>query len=185
MIWSDREAYRIAKARALIEHGVAGQPGKWADLGCGDGVFTSALCTLLSEEAVIYAVDKDRRRLRALEHNIAESYPTANINTVRADFTRSLPLPLLNGIVMANSLHFVKRKPPIVSQICEKLKPTGRLIVVEYNTNTGNYAVPFAFDEHEFIRLANAAGLEQASIIARVPSRFLGEMYCGIARQPN
>ena len=130
MIWSDREAHRIAKACALIEHGVAGQPGKWADLGCGDGVFTSALCTLLSEEAAIYAVDKDRRRLHQLENNIAESYPSAHVNTVRADFTRSLPLPPLDGIAMANSLHFVKRKPSIISQICEKLKPTGRFIVV-------------------------------------------------------
>ena len=184
MIWSEREVQRITKACALIEHGVAGQPGKWADLGCGDGVFTSALCTLLSEEAVIYAVDKDRHCLRALEHNITESYPAANINTLRADFTRSLPLPPMDGIVMANSLHFVKRKPPIVSQICEKLKPTGRFIVIEYNTNAGNYAVPYPFDEREFIRLANAAGLEQAEIIARVPSRFLEEMYCGIASQP-
>ncbi len=148
-------------------------------------MFTSALCTLLSEEAVFYAVDKDRRRLRALEHNIAESYPTANINAVAADFTRSLPLPALDGIVMANSLHFVKRKPPIVRQICEKLKPTGRFIVIEYNTNARNYAVPYPFDEREFIHLANSAGLRHAEIIARVSSRFLGEMYCGIARQPN
>ena len=137
MIWSEREAHRITKACALIEHGVARQTGKWADLGCSDGMFTSALTSLLSEEAVIYAVDKNRRRLRALEHNTAESYPTANINTVRADFTRSLPLPPLDGIVMANLLHFVKRKLSALRQICEKLKPTGRFIVIEYNTNAG------------------------------------------------
>lgn len=148
-------------------------------------MFTSTLTSLLSEEAVIYAVDKNRRRLRALEHNTAESYPTANINTVRADFTRSLPLPPLDGIVMANLLHFVKRKLSALRQIYEKLKPTGRFIVIEYNTNAGNYAVPYSFDEREFIRLANSTGLRHAEIIARVPSRFLGEMYCGIARQPN
>ena len=34
------------------------KPQVWADLGCGDGLFTRALATLLPEGSIIHAVDK-------------------------------------------------------------------------------------------------------------------------------
>jgi trans-aconitate methyltransferase len=41
-------------------------PQIWADLGCGDGTFTTALASLLAPDSVIHAVDKNRRALRQL-----------------------------------------------------------------------------------------------------------------------
>jgi ubiquinone/menaquinone biosynthesis C-methylase UbiE len=100
-----------------------------------------------------------------------------------ADFTEPLSLPLLDGLLLANSLHFVIEKQAVLGALVKLLKPGGRLVVVEYNTNQGNYAVPYPLDEHGFLRLAGAVGLEGAEIVARAPSTFLGEMYTGCVKR--
>jgi ubiquinone/menaquinone biosynthesis C-methylase UbiE len=177
---------RIEKARTLLRPGVPwGEAGAWADLGCGDGIFTAALSSLLGPGSAIYAVDKSRRSLRALTRQFAEHDPKAHISAVRADFTGTLALPPLDGVVMANSLHFVAQKRPVLASVAALLKPAGRLIVVEYNTNRGNYAVPHPLDEHSFVQLARTAGLCRPRIISHIPSTFLGEMYAGMALAPG
>lgn len=185
--WAEREARRIEKARTLLRPGLPDGPVPaggvvWADLGCGDGIFTAALHTLLGPDAEIYAVDRNRRAVQALSRNFAESYPAARIEPRQADFERGLSLPPLDGLLMANSLHFVRDKRPVLSSLAGLLRPEGRLIVVEYNARRGNYAVPYPLDEVEFLKLAREAGLREVQILAKIPSSFLGEMYSGLGR---
>ena len=182
--WAEREVRRIDKAGTLIRPGVEGQGGVWADLGCGDGIFTAALVTLLKPGSHIYAVDKSLRALESLARNFAESYPAAAPHPVHADFTRPLSLPPLDGLLMANSLHFVRHKQPLLARLVTLLKPGGRLILVEYNANRGNFAVPHPLDETDFLALAAEVSLRQPRILASIPSTFLGEMYAGIGLAP-
>lgn len=172
---------RIEKARTLLHPGVPGPGGVWADIGCGDGIFTTALYSLIQPGGEIYAVDKSRRVLEALARDFGNSFPDAVLHPVLADFTRPLALPPLDGLVMANSLHFVREKTPVLTRLTGSLKPGGRLIVVEYNTSQGNFAVPHPLDESGFLTLAREIGLHRAWIQARIPSTFLGEMYAGLA----
>ena len=181
--WAEREARRINKAITLLQPGIPAEGGGvWADIGCGDGIFTSALYTLIRPGAEIYAVDRDPYALDALAHNLAESYPDAAMHPVCADFTRGLTLTALDGMVMANSLHFVSDKTPVLSRLIRLLKPGGRLIVVEYNTSRSNPAVPYPLDDQSFLKLATQVGLREARILSRIPSSFLGEMYAGMGR---
>jgi ubiquinone/menaquinone biosynthesis C-methylase UbiE len=172
---------RIAKARTLLQPGIPGPGGVWADLGCGDGIFTAALYTLIRPGGEIYAVDKNRRALQSLQREFAAHYPEATLYPLVADFTAPMELPPLDGLVMANALHFVRRKTLLLSGLSRQLTPGGRLIVVEYNTAQGNYAVPHPVDEVGFLELVDAAGLHGARVISRIPSSFLGEMYAGLA----
>ncbi len=178
--WAQREVRRIQKATTLLRAGIPGPGGVWADIGCGDGIFTSALYALIQPDGEIYAVDRDQFALDALAHNFAASYPSARLHTLRADFTRELFLPALDGITTANALHFVADKAPVLSRLIRLLKPGGRLIVVEYNTRRGNSAVPYPLDEHGFLGLARQIGVREARILSRIPSSFLGEMYAGM-----
>jgi ubiquinone/menaquinone biosynthesis C-methylase UbiE len=178
--WAQREARRIQKAIVLLRPGISGPGGVWADIGFGDGIFTSALYTLIQLDGEIYAVDKSQFALDALERNFAESYPDAALHTLRADFTRELTLPALDGVIMANSLHFVVDKAPALTRLIRLLKPAGRLIVVEYNTSRGNSAVPYPLDEHDFLELSRQVGLRETRILSKIPSSFLGEMYAGM-----
>jgi len=180
--WTHREARRLDKARRLLRPAIPeGSGGAWADLGCGDGIFTYQLAALLQAGSKIYAIDNDRRRLQSLQQNLSGQRLPASIQPQQADFTRALALPPLEGLLMANSLHFVKRKQPVLASLVDLLQPGARLVVVEYNTGRGNYAVPYPLDETQFLNLARTLGLEQAQIVSRVPSTFLGEMYAGLA----
>ena len=183
--WSREDwttARRVTKARTLLAPAVAGAGGLWADLGCGDGVFSYLLCEVLTPGSHLYAVDKDHGALRQLARNLAgHCRHNITLHPAQADFTQPLALPLLDGIVLANALHFVETKTPVLQQLALLLKPGARLVVIEYNTNHGTYAVPYPLDETLFLSLAATVGLQNAKIVARAPSSFLGEMYTGVA----
>jgi ubiquinone/menaquinone biosynthesis C-methylase UbiE len=158
---------------ALIEDGVGGERGgRWADLGAGEGAFTLALSDLLGPDANIVAVDKDARALRAIG---------SGIQTRVADFTKPLDLHDLDGIVMANSLHYVRDKQPVLHSVRAMLRPGGRLIIVEYGADRGNPWVPYPFTYPRWETMAAQAGFRTTRLLKTVPSRWLGSMYSAVS----
>jgi len=179
--FSDRRESWTAKAHLLLGPALAaGAGGVWADLGCGDGIFTFLLCEMLSPGSQVYAVDRDRLALERVAQRKGTLTLASDLTTLHTDFTRTMRLPALDGILLANSLHFVEEKGPVLAGLVELLKPGGRLVVVEYNTRRGNSAVPHPIDESDFLALAENVGLEDAQIVTRAPSTFLGEMFTGL-----
>jgi ubiquinone/menaquinone biosynthesis C-methylase UbiE len=168
----------------LLREGVPGTGGVWADLGSGWGAFTLALADLIGPEGEIYSVDKDRGSLREQERAIQVRFPNAQVHYIQGDFTRPLDLPPLDGIVMANSLHFVRHKEPVVEQLRGCLKPGGCLILVEYNAGHGNMWVPHPLSYPTWEKLAARCGFTSTRLIGRVPSRFLGEIYSSVSVNP-
>jgi hypothetical protein len=73
----------------------------------------------------------------------------------------------------------------VLTQLVTLLKPGGRLVLVEYNTSRGNFAVPHPLDEAGFLALAAKVGLRGPRILVKIPSSFLGEMYAGMGLTPE
>ena len=167
---------READLTGLLERGVERGPYRWADLGAGEGAFTLALANLLGPDGHVVAVDRDAGALRAIGHGI---------ETRTADFTKPIDLRDLDGIVMANSLHFVRNKPPVLAAVRAMLRPGGRLIVVEYSADRGNPWVPHPFSFETWKRLAAEAGFVGTEQIGSVPSRYFGSMYSALTRRPE
>ncbi len=165
----------------LLQKGVTLQGGVWADLGSGTGAFTLALADLLGPGAVIYSVDKDRGSLRQQEQEMRARFSETLAHYIVADFTRPIDLPLLDGIVMANSLHFVRNKEPVVRQVRSYLKPGGRLILVEYNADSGNIWVPHPLSYGTWAALAGRCGFSHTALLDSVPSRFLREIFSAVS----
>jgi hypothetical protein len=99
------------------------------------------------------------------------------LHAVAADFTRPLDLPPLDGLVMANALHFVRQKEAAVTGLRGYLKPGGRWLLVEYNTDRGNLWVPHPLSFATWVALAGRCGFAHTELLATRPSRFLGEIY--------
>jgi len=102
------------------------QPQYWADLGCGSGLFTTALAQLLPPGSTVYGIDT---------HPTVRQQ-TTSIIPIRADFVKDpLDLPLLDGILMANSLHYVKDKPTLIQKLRSYMHPGSPFLIVEYDTD--------------------------------------------------
>jgi SAM-dependent methyltransferase len=165
----------------LLRGGVTGSGGSWADLGSGEGAFTLALADLLGPGAHITAVDRHGSSTGGLAAEMGRRFPATTIDVVTADFTRPLPLSALDGVVMANSLHFVRDKLPVVESVRSMLRPGGSLILIEYGADRGNPWVPHPISYPRWEQLAAQAGLVNTRMLHSVPSRFLGSMYSAVS----
>jgi ubiquinone/menaquinone biosynthesis C-methylase UbiE len=168
----------------LIAGGVRGAGPVWADLGSGEGAFTLALADVLGPGARIHSVDVDAGALQAQRQAMHDRFPRATVRYVAGDFTRAIPLPPLDGVVMANSLHFVRDKEPVLERVREWLKPGGRLVLVEYDADTGSPWVPYPLSYATWSDMAGQAGFTQTRLLGRVPSRHLQAIFSAVSFAP-
>ncbi|EFH85073.1 class I SAM-dependent methyltransferase [Ktedonobacter racemifer] len=165
----------------LIHQGISAPGGTWADLGSGGGAFTLALANLLGSGAHIYSVDQDKRALQEQARAMRARFPAVAVEYIVADFTRLLNLPPLDGILLANSLHFVRHKGAVLDQLRSYLRPGGSLLLIEYNADHGNPWVPYPLSYPTWEKLAQQHGFGSTRLLATVPSRFLREMYAALS----
>ncbi len=165
----------------LLRSGITTTAGIWADLGAGSGAFTLALADILDSSATIIAVDTNKGALHNLQKSAKTQFPLMTVETIVADFTRPMTLPPLNGVVMANSLHFHQNKRPILRQIRGYLQPDGRFLLVEYDTDRGNRWVPYPLSFLSWETLAADVGFSNTRLLSARPSRFLGQIYSALS----
>ena len=168
---NDRDALDLLRAAVPAADGEV-----WADLGAGSGVFTRALATLVGPAGHVFAVDEDDRALASIR-----AWGAGQVTVLRADVTGPLALPPLDGVVMANVLHFVADAESVLPRIVSLLKPGGRLVLIEYEGRRPGPWVPHPVSAARFRELAAAAGLDAPRVAATRPSRFGGQIYAAVA----
>ena len=167
----------------LIEAGIErGRGGAWADFGAGSGAFTLALRDIAGPDAEIIAIDRDRASLQTLHANMERSFSGTRLRLLEADMAGHLTLPLLDGIVAANAIHFVhaQEQAALLRRWRGYLKPEGRLIVVEYDTDSGNRWAPYPMSYAAFQELARAAGFTEPLLLGTRPSRWMASIYAAL-----
>ncbi|MDO1448416.1 hypothetical protein Q0590_19225 [Rhodocytophaga aerolata] len=160
----------LSEAINLIRYDGLFQENKaaWADLGSGSGLFTYALASLLPTGSVIYAVDQQAVVLSQLPNP-----KNTVIRQQQANFiTDELQLPRLDGILMANSLHFVKDKIALIKKLGAYLKENSSFLIVEYDTEVANRWVPFPVSYHKLKLLFEEAGYTQVIKLQEKPSLY-------------
>ncbi len=118
---------------------------------------------------------------RSSSRRLADSFAGVRVTPLVADFTHPMGLPPLDGIVMANSLHFVRDKLAVLRQVRDSLRPAGRLVLVEYEADHGNPWVPYPLTFRSWATLAATAGFRETRQLGSVPSRFLGSIYSAVS----
>lgn len=165
--------------------GAVAPGGTWAELGSGTGAFTLALAELVGPGGSIISVDRDGPALRQQVRALEAAFPDVPVTQLLRDFREPLDLPPLDGLLMANALHFVEEPQPLVTRLAGHLRRGGRFVLVEYDSDRGNTWVPHPVSVRHWIELATKAGLVRPVLLERVPSRFLGSIYSAMAEQAS
>ena len=140
------------------------RPMHWADLGCGDGTFTFALAQFLPPGSTIEAIDLRTTIKRQTTANGVTILPR------KADFVKDeLGLADLDGILMANSLHYVRDQPALL----KRLRPTSAFLLIEYDTDRATPVwVPYPVSFASASKLLPAAGWTSIARLGTRPSAF-------------
>lgn len=147
----------------------------WADLGCGSGTFTRALAAILSPQSEIIAIDNARQSIAPLMANeVKVSFLLADMEQAR------LPVNNLNGILMANSLHYIRDKNTFIRQLEPAFAAQKQWLIVEYDTESANQWVPFPLSFEKLRVTFTALGYHHIEKINSRSSRFGGTMYAAL-----
>ena len=157
-------------ARELIAHPslVEDGPQVWADLGCGDGTFTRALAACLPAGSRIHAVDRDASALRAIPNRVGGVAVTTVVHDVTAD---DLPLSDLDGVLIANALHYVRDQAGWLTRLRGRLRRL-RVLLVEYDSARANRWVPYPVPLVRAEALLAAAGFDRWEPLGRRASVY-------------
>jgi ubiquinone/menaquinone biosynthesis C-methylase UbiE len=140
----------------------------WADLGCGSGLFTRALSTILNTGSTVYAVDRNISSFK-----ISPSPNHIIIQTLESDFVNDdLSLQNLDGILMANALHFVRNKKSFIEKMIPYFRDAPVFLMVEYDTDLPNPWVPYPSSFITLRKLFKELGFSVVKKINEKKSRF-------------
>lgn len=168
---------KISEAISLINHPsiTKNKPERWADLGSGAGTFTEALSRILPAKSEIVAIDKS-----------AQSFPSnygnsVNVSFIQSDFEKGeLILPSLDGILMANSIHYIKNKPELINNLIKLFRGNPRFLIVEYDTFSANPWVPYPLSLLELDKLFRSLGFTSIEKIGERNSVYGEKMYSAL-----
>jgi len=153
-------------------------PQLWLDLGCGIGLFTLALAGHLPPGSKIVAIDKDEEALKKIPATVNDVV----IQTMAADFVfDAFDIKEVDGILMANSLHYVKNKETLLRKLISSMKTNGIFLIVEYDRQAGNQWVPYPLTIDAAKTLFKSLGYPGFHVLNKRPSVFGGYyMYAAI-----
>jgi trans-aconitate methyltransferase len=161
---------QLSDAAVLIKKAISSDmPQYWADLGSGAGTFTKALFSLLPPGSRITAIDRE-----------SQQFSEPEIDFYRADFVADpLPLKNIDGLLMANSFHYVRDKATLVDKLETCFTDSTRFLFVEYDTSRSNPWVPYPIPFNE-LKLFFANRGYRTEHIGERKSRYGGTMYSAL-----
>ena len=129
------------------------------DFGCGSGGWAIPLAKILNKGRV-YAIDVLEEPLSALRGR-AKMEGLVNIITQRADVEKGTKLPnfSVDLVLMTNLLFQVDDKKPVFEEAKRVLKPSGRLLVVDWK-KTGPFGPKDKVSAEEVRKIAEECGFK-------------------------
>lgn len=103
-----------------------------ADIGCGSGYYTRRLAKLTGTNGVVFAVDIQPEMLALLTNQLAAE-KIFNVQPVLGTITDpKLPPASVDLILMVDVYHEFDHPFEMVAAMCAALKPSGRIVFVEF-----------------------------------------------------
>lgn len=150
----------------------------WLDLGCGTGLFTEALASLLPTGSHVIGVDSKAQDFTKIKTD------GVTCSFLQSDMTDLDALPYeAEGIMMANALHFVEDQQKYINQLNKRFgKP--QFIIVEYDNDRANNWVPYPINKKTLKQIFPPQEFS-IDFIGERDSRYQGKMYAAFITSKN
>jgi len=145
-----------------------------ADVGCGTGYFALELARAVGPGGKVYAVDISEELLA----RAGEKAAAAGINNVEFILSREALIPLsgaqVDAVLLANVLHEVQDREAFLAEVGRIIRPTGRLLVVEWKKIATPKGPPVnhRLEPGEVIASAGGAGFSGATLVEIGPYHY-------------
>lgn len=112
----------------------------FADIGCGPGFFVFPASEIVGKEGKIYALDTQQEMLNELK----KRRPAENVIVLKSDET-NLPVEgkAVDMALMVFVLHEVHHPVDFLKEVKRTLKPSGKLIVIDWEKKVEENGPPF------------------------------------------
>lgn len=149
-----------------------------ADVGAGDGFFTTRLAKAVGPTGRVYAVDISASVLERLKTNAAREQLTNVEPVLGAPNDPKLPAATLDAALIVNAYHEMREHQSMLLAIRRALKPSGRLVIVE-GVIDGQRGVPRSAQENRHFlapQYLQQDAIAAGFVIARVEDPFTRRM---------
>jgi SAM-dependent methyltransferase len=146
-----------------------------ADVGAGSGYFTVRLAARVGPKGRVYANDLQPEMLKILGARLTRE-KVANVSLVQGavDHPR-LPAESIDLVLMVDVYHEFSEPQKMLRAIRASLKPTGRLVLLEYRKEDPD--VPIRFEHKMTVREATleleAEGFRLSKVDGRLPRQHI------------
>ena len=111
-----------------------------ADLGAGSGPFVVPFARAVAAKGKVYAVDIDKGFFPLIANKTKQA-GVANVQMVLGEFTDPrLPAADVDVAFLHDVLHHIENRPAYLNSLVKYLKPTARIVIVDYHAAQSPHA---------------------------------------------
>ena len=174
--WLERPSREVEERPQTLIKALKLKAGdKVADIGVGTGYFARRISRVIGKKGTVYGVDIQQQMLDLLERNLK----SAGINNVKGVLgtiqNPNLPANTIDLALMVDVYHEFSHPYEMMQNICNALKPGGRIAFVEYRMEDPNVPIKLLhkMSELQVVKEATPHPLEWVETISVLPRQHI------------
>jgi ubiquinone/menaquinone biosynthesis C-methylase UbiE len=160
----ENESRDVYARRLDIIRAVGLRPGQAAaDIGAGTGLFTQLFAEQVGSKGTVYAVDIAPAFVKYIAEQANRHGHQGVVKTVlNTPDSAKLPADSIDVAFICDTYHHFERPAKMLASIHSALRPGGRLVVIDFDKDSGDFAKQRARATKEvYYREIEAAGFER------------------------
>lgn len=173
--WLEREDRDHEERPDLVLEALKLQPGQIvADVGCGTGYFSWRLARAVAPGGRVYGVEIQPEMLEQFARNMKAREVENAIGVLGTAEDPRLPEPI-DLVLMVDVYHELSHPAEMMKALCERLKPGGRVALVEYRGEDPDLPIKLLhkMTEPQIKKEMTALPLEYVETVQTLPRQHL------------